>query len=258
MAFCAVLFVAGCAPALPSLAGGSTTPAHRRDVGLGGSARVPFGQLRPRAGRADHTGAAPTNGVDELAARYEEAALAGGIVPVASARVGLPHHLDLGVLASGTMAQLSLRWERVLRDGVTQPRWVIGLAPYGGALVGAREADRGARDRDRAGRAGVVGVEVPVLYAVDFGSSYELWAGPRLGAEYLRGRFTAGEAERARASAWTLRAGAVLGVGIGLRGLHVLAELTAAYERWRGRQGDAGITRQGLVLIPAAALRVRF
>ncbi|MGB5548146.1 MAG: hypothetical protein WBM74_16330, partial [Polyangiales bacterium] len=39
----------GCATAVPAMSGGSTTPKNRTDLGLGGAARVPLGDLRDPA-----------------------------------------------------------------------------------------------------------------------------------------------------------------------------------------------------------------
>ena len=38
--------LSGCATAVPAMSGGSTTPKNRTDVGLGGAARVPLGDLK--------------------------------------------------------------------------------------------------------------------------------------------------------------------------------------------------------------------
>jgi hypothetical protein len=54
------------------------------------------------------------------------------------------------------------------------------------------------------------------------------------------------------------RAGAFLGLAVGIRRVHVLAELAADYEYWRGALGGVAIERQGLALTPGFALRIRF
>lgn len=235
----ALFVVAGCAPASPAFVGGSTTPAHRADVGLGGAARVATGELRN--GGADATDAS----------RYREAAEGSGVVPAAYARYGLPNGFDLGVLAAGTLFRLELRKERVLDEDTTRPSFVYGVAPFAGYVGPAEEGD---------GQGHRLGLELPIAYAVEFGGVYEAWVGARAAVERVHGDFfsdpgTGGSLEGA--TGLGVRGGAVLGVSLGFRRVHTLLELTGSYERWWVEHAGQDLDRGGFVLTPAFALRIR-
>jgi hypothetical protein len=49
----------------------------------------------------------------------------------------------------------------------------------------------------------------------------------------------------------------VVGLALGLRRVHVLVELTGAYEGWIARQDGVSLSDGGFVLLPAFAVRVR-
>lgn len=234
----ALLAVAGCAPAMPSLSGGSATPARRVDLAVGGAARVVPGR------RALPTGVGDDSSVPRSAG-------AGGVVPVIAVHHGAADRWEWGVSVAGTQARLGLRRERVRTNDTVRHAWVTG-----GGLIFGWTVDEGIDGIEGDGGARV-GAEASVVYAVDYGGLYEIWAGPRLGAEHVGGRFARG-ADTPSANALVLRAGAVLGLGLGFRRLHALVELTAAYEGWlAGAHGDADLDGGGFVLIPAFALRLR-
>ena len=228
-----VISASGCASALPTFTGGSTTPASRGDVGLGGAARVPTGDLR-----------SPD---DPFGSGYIEAADAGGVVPVAYGRYGTEGDYDVGLMIAGTTLRLELRHETVIEEDSTRPTWVYGLAPYLGWIPSAE---------GQSGGGGRVGLDLPAAYAVDFGGIYDIWVGARAGVEYAWGDFELGGAMQG-ADAFGVRIGAMIGMALGFRRLHALLELTAAYEHWSGSHGALSLTRGGLVLIPAFAIRVR-
>ena len=223
----------GCATAVPAMSGGSTTPKHRTDLALGGAARVPFGDLK---GNAD------TDAGDD----YVEEAEAGGVAPMAYARYGIGKHWDLGLMVSGTTVRADVRREKVLVDGTTRSSLVVGIAPFGGWIT----------DEGGSADGGRVGGEVPFVYGVDFGGVYELWLGARASGEYVRGDFPL-DGTREKTSGFGLRAGPLVGMALGIPRIHVLIELTAAYEHWFIDQGDDSFDRGGFVLIPAFAVRLR-
>ena len=149
-----LMTIGGCATAVPAMAGGSTTPKNRTDIGIGGAARVPLGDLKdPAVSDPGEPG-------------YREAADAGGVVPVAYARYGLSKTWDLGLMVAGTTLRADARHETVLRDGSDQTRssLVVGIAPYGGWIT----------DNDGSGSGGRVGLEVPFTFGVDVGGVYEV------------------------------------------------------------------------------------
>ncbi len=224
----------GCATAMPAMAGGSTTPKHRTDFGIGGAARVPLGDLKdPSVEDPGDSG-------------FREAADAGGIVPMGYGRYGLSRDWDIGLLVAGTTIRVDARHETVLRNGTTRSSFVVGIAPYGGWIG----------DRDGSGHGGRVGLEVPFTYGMDIGGVYELWVGARGSGEAVFGDFevTGGTS---RASGGGIRFGPVVGMALGVRRFHALVELTAAYEYWFIDQAGVSLNRGGFALIPAFALRLR-
>jgi hypothetical protein len=241
----AAAFVTGCAPAVPSLAGGSTTPFARGDALTGAAARIPLGKDRVPNPAPSRSALGASAG-------------SGGVVPVVGGRYGLARHLDVGLTVAGTNGRLSLRREIVLEEAITRPTVLVGAGVTAGYVEGEGDQD---------GAGWRAGVEVPLLYAVEFGAVYELWTGLRAGAEHLRGDFTATDGARGTtgledAHATSVRAGATLGLALGLRRFHALVEVTASYEHWWGAHGSASegsgvVNDGGFVLVPAFALRLR-
>jgi hypothetical protein len=227
--------VGGCATAMPAMSGGATTPRHRTDLGLGGAARVPLGDLRdPEI-------------LDPGESQYRYAADAGGVVPMAYGRYGLAEHWDLGLMVAGTTVRAEARFERVLSEGTTRKALVVGMAPYGGWIA----------DRDQSGRGGRVGFEVPFVFGAEIGGLYEVWIGARASGEYVFGDFRVSGSEE-RASGAGLRFGPLIGMALGVRRIHALVELTAAYEHWFIDHAGASLDRGGFVLIPGFGVRLRF
>ena len=225
----------GCATAVPSMSGGALTPRHRTDLGLGGAARVPLGDLRDPAV------------LDPGQSEYRYAADAGGVVPMAYGRYGLAERWDLGLMVSGATVRAEARYERVLQEGTTRKALVVGMAPYGGWIP----------DRDRSGRGGRVGFEVPFVFGAEIGGIYEIWIGARGSGEYVFGDFQIA-ASKQRASGAGLRIGPVIGMALGVRRVHALVELTAAYEHWFIDHAGTSLDRGGFVLIPGFGIRFRF
>ena len=226
--------VGGCATAIPAMSGGSTTPEHRTDLGLGGAARVPLGDLRDPVV------------LDPGQSQYRYAADAGGVVPMAYGRYGIARNWDLGLMVSGATVKAEARYEKVLQEGTTRSSLVVGLAPYGGWIP----------DRDQSGSGGRVGFEVPFVYGVEIGGIYEMWIGARASGEYAFGDFQIAGSEQ-KASGTGLRAGPVIGMALGIRRIHVLIELTAAYEYWFIDHAGTSLDRGGFVLIPGFGVRLR-
>ncbi|MBW2508618.1 MAG: hypothetical protein JRE81_08315 [Deltaproteobacteria bacterium] len=225
----------GCATAVPAMIGASTTPNNRTDVGFGGAARVPLGELKDPAV------------IDPGDSQYRYAADAGGVVPMAYGRYGLADRWDLGLMVSGATVRAEVRYERVLTEGTTRKALVVGMAPYGGWIA----------ERDQSGGGGRVGFEVPFAFGVEIGGIYEIWLGARGSGEYVFGDFQIAGSEQ-RASGAGLRAGPVVGMALGIRRIHVLVELTAAYEHWFIDHAGTSLDRGGFVLIPGFGVRLRF
>ncbi|MGB5809553.1 MAG: hypothetical protein WBG86_03425 [Polyangiales bacterium] len=222
----------GCATAVPSMSGASTTPHDRTDLGVGGAARVPLGKLKNWAATEPD---------------FQPDASAGGVVPMGYGRYGMSDQWDLGLLVAGTMARVDARHETLLRDGSTRTSFVLGIAPYGGwiAASGAKAAG---------GRAGL---EVPFTYGIEIGGVYEFWIGGRASGEWVKGDFDRDEPDILE-TGWGVRIGPVVGMALGVRRFHALVELTAAYEHWSiGDPDGSRLRRNGVALIPGFALRLR-
>lgn len=131
---------AGCAPALPVLAGALPTPEDRAALSAGAAARIPLGDLP------------------------EAPASPGGLAPVVEARYGLTRDTDIGLMAVGAMARADVRHAVRIVDDLTGYALTFGLAPFAGAVH-----EGGLR----------WGALVPVLFTVDAGSVVEIWIGPR-------------------------------------------------------------------------------
>lgn len=225
------LVLMGCASAIPTATGASTTPKSRSDLGGGVAFRVPTGDLRD----------------DEATeSRVADAALAGGAVPFAYTRRGLTRHLDIGLMVSGTTIRAEVRGERGVSEGSTRPAWTWAIAPYVGPTIEDDDSGRGVR----------FGLDVPIAYGIDFGGLYDFWIGFRGMVEGLTGDFTRVDREQ---SAWVvaMRGGAMIGLAAGFRRVHAFVEVTVAWEQQWGEHGDLELDRGGVVLIPAAGLRIR-
>lgn len=235
-ALCAAA-IGGCAPAVPTLLGGGSTPADRVDLGVGGAVRAPVGDLVPPES------ATPAPGERELLAFAEP----GGVVPVAWARYGIARRWALGVLASGSTARLELIGEARLSPFL---RLVGGIAPYGGYAIAERRQDVGGGEGWRAGAL------APLAIAFAGGGVLEGWLGVRAGFEHAEGD-VGPDGMRVPGNLSAFRAGGFVGIAAGLRRVHVVVELAADYEYWRGALGGVALERQGLALTPAFALRIR-
>lgn len=225
----------GCAPALPTLSGGSTTPSDRSDLVVGAAARAPALDL----GRTD------VPGDDELLRLTGP----GGVVPVGAFRLGLDA-LDVGVIVAGTDGRVEVRASGALSSALY---WHVGAA----VGAGYRRAE-GLVNGEGDVLSGLEGYRVsgfvPAGLGLAIAGLFEAWGTLRLGFDRLEGWMADGRF----GDAWVLRAGLALGLGVGFRRLHVLIELPVDVEHARGQLAGAGIERTGLVLTPAVALRVRF
>jgi len=232
--FASLAALGSCATAVPAMSGASITPKNRTDLGLGGAARVPLGGLKDPVV------------VDPEESEYRYAADAGGVVPMAYGRYGLTDKWDLGLMVAGTTVRAEARYAHVLQEGTTRSSLIVGLAPYGGWIP----------DRDVSGSGGRVGFEVPFVYGIEIGGVYEIWIGARGSGEYVFGDFQVAGSER-KASGAGVRAGPVIGMALGVRRVHALIELTAAYEYWFIDHAGVSLNRGGFVLIPGFGIRLR-
>lgn len=206
-----VTSASGCASAVPSFAGAETTPAGRVDTLVGATARIVATDPPVPSGER------------------ERAIAADGVAPAGALRIGVDRNWDVGVVIAGTSGRAELRYGTRL---TSSSRLHVGLGAYGGYV---------ASEVDATISGGRTGLLVPLVVGYELGSLAEVWAGARAGAELS---VVGGQA------AWIGRVGGLVGLALGLRRVHVLAELAVDAEL-----GDLGPM---LVLTPAAAVRVRF
>ncbi|MFN7697032.1 MAG: hypothetical protein ACK6CU_13775 [Deltaproteobacteria bacterium] len=217
----------GCAPSLPAFAGSRTTPDGRVDVVLGMAGRLPTGEL----------------------AAGDALSLAGpsGIAPAAGVRVGVAEDVDVGLVVSSASGRAELRW-----GGRVGPlRAHVGLAGFGGYAV------TGLDENGAQGSGWRAGALVPLTLAFDVAGILEAWLGARVALERVEGALGP-PSLGVRSAAWGLRGGGVVGLALGFRRVHVLAELAIDGEHWSGQNGASPFERAGVALTPAFALRVRF
>jgi hypothetical protein len=226
--FVAFLFVA-CAPTMPTFSGGRTTPHGKADTHLGGAYRIPLGSLASGARAAE----SPDTRGKALLGR-------DGGSPVAAARYGVRDDLDLGLSVSLTQVALAGRFAIPL-DDIGRGRILVGVTPTAGWLG----------EGDVSGYS--LGVQAPVVAAIQFSGVYEAWAGLRVGVDYASG--TSDDSIRARVARGFL--GGVLGFAVGFRIISVLAELAVDNERWTVRSGNERGGFSGVSLTPAFAVRLR-
>jgi len=220
------LLATACAPPVPALSGAGTAPSRRAELSVGGAARIPHGDLGE---------------LDTHPILHD--AQAGGMAPLMAFRYGLSDRVDLGATVVGTSLHGSIRYALRLRDGIPKMTLMAGLAPFAGPVTRADSAWR-------------FGADAPIVLGVDFSSLVELWIGPRLRLEHTTGSF--GESATAQdGHATGLSIGGVVGLAIGFRHLHVLLELTTAFESWTGELAATPLKAQGIALTPAFALRLR-
>jgi hypothetical protein len=232
--FWLVLLVGGlyaCAPAMPALSGGETTPAQRVDLTLGGATRIVLGDFN-------------SDKDDRSALSYAET---GGISPLLIARFAVEDEVDLGLRLSGSAAQIEGRFGFQLNGEL---RIIGSVAPYLGWLP--------LRDSitDQKGLGFRYGVDTPWVLAFSAGGIYEAWTGICLSVDGASGSLDE-EGDGTRFSGFGLRPGALIGFAVGFRRLYALIELTVNHEWWRFDQADTKSELSGFSFTPAFALRLR-
>lgn len=228
----AAIALAGCAPSIPSFSGARTTPDGRVDLLAGMSARVPTGDLA-------------SGDAMSLAAP-------GGIAPAGAVRVGVSRELDLGLVVSAASGRAELRYG----ETVGSVRLHAGIAGFGGYAVTDPDANGAQGSGWRAG------AFVPLTLGFDVAGILEAWVGARFAFERVEGQLgpttMMPTSTNATSSAWGVRGGGVVGLALGFRRVHVLAELAVDGEWWSGQLAGVSFERSGAALTPAFGVRIRF
>lgn len=168
--------------------------------------------------------------------------------PGAAIRIGFSR-FDLGLYASSSGARASFRREFSSTEGTTRSTFMTGAALSFGVLRNDTNAIklRGVR----------AGIEVPILYGIDFGGLYEVWIGARAGGGLLRANELITENAEVNlpdgATGGYLRAGLLGGFAAGFRRIHAFVELSVDYER----DFIAGQNAGYFIVLPSFGLRYR-
>ncbi|MGK3984653.1 hypothetical protein WME99_16530 [Sorangium sp. So ce136] len=195
----------------------------------------------------------------ESAARLKlsEIAVAPGVAPWASARVGIEGENEAGLTYTGRAVRLDGRHAFPLGEAALS----IGL---GASALFSGGPGAAAEGSDVHG----AGIDVPVLLGFRSDADlYAVWFGPRLGFELLGGEVrlpasgTATAATRSPlvdASGQHLHVGFVLGVRGGFRHVHVAVEATATYHHADGEIAGAPVAIGQGTIAPGGGVTVTF
>jgi len=201
------------------------------------------------AGVAGTLMVATSSAGDASTARLQDLTVAPDVSPWVSARAGLGNGFEAGLTASTRAIRLDGR-----RAFETQ-KLALSIGLGASAILAARSTGGGNANGVYGG-----GFDVPVL--VGWRSSadlYAIWAGPRIGADFLSGQLDAGEAEDPlTASGRHLHFGGLAGLRAGFRRLYAVIEIAVDYHRADGTLGTAAVQLDGWTVAPAGALVVSF
>lgn len=272
------LCLAACGGGAPLLHPAHTLPEGDVAFAAGTSGRLALGGLRDADEALDAAAAEPGGARSESErARFVEGAIARfavapGVAPFVSARVGLGHHNEGGFTYTGRGVRL---------DGRHAFEWPNLALSLGAALSGALArpgdqpeqhigdgpgADTGLRTVSLTSLNGY-GLELPVLFGYRSSADVvKLWAGLRLGIEHDSFDLTLVETPDSpvgsRGSATQLWGGGLAGFSVGLAPIEVRVEVDAAYARVHGHVltygGELSGTVAGWSLTPAMAISAKF
>ncbi len=235
-------------------------------VGCGGSSpllhpahTLPAGNVRVGAGATGTIGtlsATVTSDSDRSEPVLEDFAIAPGVAPWVSGRVGIPGENEAGVTYSGRAMRADIRHAFPVGD----LHLSLGV---GGSAVLPRERGGG----DDLGSVYGGGGDVPVLLGwVSDAELYSVWFGPRAGFEILGGSIVESEFLPAGRpdvkvpfSGKHFFGGGLLGAKVGFRMFHVAIELDVSYHVADGTFGEGSLTEASvgqLVVSPAGALQL--
>lgn len=223
------------------------------DVSLGAGV---FGAMvvagAPAAAAGSSAGGSEPAGAAERT--LSELAVAPGVAPWVSARVGIEGENEAGLTYTGRALRLDGRHAFSLG----KPTLSIGL----GAAALFAEANGASGD---GGGVYGAGVDVPVLLGFRSDADiYALWFGPRLGLELLGGEVRLPAPDQAQqpplvdASGHHLQLGLVLGVRAGFRHVHVALEAGLTYHHVEGELGGTSVAIDQATFAPGGALTATF
>jgi len=242
------LIAATCSVASSACAGGAPLlhPAHvlrPGEVSIGAGVSGQFKNL---------TNPTAKNG-DTSSALLDSVAVAPGVAPWVSGRVGIVHDFEGGITYTGREIRI---------DG--RHAWNFG--PF------ALSAGLGATalvPKPLPGDSGSVyggGADLPVIFGWSSTADlYSIWFGPRAGFEFLKGQVLESQFEPsgsattfAPVSGHHIYVGGLVGFRVGFRYFHAALELSVAYHTSGGTIGPDDVTARDVSIAPAAGLVLSF
>jgi hypothetical protein len=255
----------GCGGGAPMLHPARTLPVGDVRAAAGISAHVVPGSLgsdlrdaRDIATR-DTTGAsspgAPGTNPAYAKGALVSAAVAPGLAPFISARVGVGQGFEGGLTYTGRAIRADMR--RSFDDGP----WSFSIGLGGSAALYGRQEGTDLPNVDLSALHGY-GADLPLLVGwQSLGGLYTLWAGPRAGFEHVVLEQLTSEPKSVTigtppihldATRWY--AGGVAGVATGFRHVHVAVEVGVAYENVAGTYNATDVSVRGVTITPGSAL----
>lgn len=277
------LWLAPCAALLSACAGGAPLlhPAHTLPEGAvafaaGTSGQLIVGELARANSRLDDAASIPGGATTEAEQRgFVEGALtrmavAPGVAPFASARVGLGGHNEAGLGYTGRSFRLdgrhAIEWPTVaLSFGAAASGVLTRPGDEPARRLGEMPSGQGLRAVDLTSVSGY-GLELPVLFG--YRSSADVvkaWAGLRAGFERdsvnLSLVTTPDTAVATTGDATRFWGGGLVGFSVGLAPIEVRVELDGAYQTVSGslltEGGELSGTVSGWSLTPAMAISAK-
>jgi hypothetical protein len=254
------LLLTSCGGGLPLLHPAKTLEGGEVRAAAGFSASVATGELADsiRGARSEAAALGSNGGTDETYARgaLALASIAPGLAPLVSARVGVGGQVEAGLIYTGRAVRADVR-----RSFDLSRHWSLSLGAGGSGVLYGHAPDETLPNLDL-GRLHGWGADAPALigYASD-SDLYRVWLGARGGWEHV----DVGEVRSvpnpaplgvlpATLSATRLWGGALAGLAIGFRHIHVAMEIDVGYCSVTGDYAGIHTELAGLTLSPGSAV----
>ncbi len=253
----------GCGGGSPLLHPARTLPTGDVRVASGVSANVAAGSLgddlknaRNIAAKDPSAPGPPNTNAAYARGALVAAAIAPGLAPFVSARVGAGNNFEGGLGYTGRAVRVDMR--RGFDDGNVTYSVGLGLSA---ALYGRQQGSEDLPNVDLGAIHGYGG-DIPLLVGWESaGGIYKIWGGARGGFERDVVETLTSEPKAATIGNAPIHldanrywGGAVVGLATGFRHLHVALELSAAYQVVKGTYNENNVTVRGVTLAPATAL----
>ena len=252
----------GCAGGSPLLHPAQTLEAGDLRAAAGVSANVAVGSIagdirdaRNQAAANQDVPGAPGSNPTYAKGALVSAAVAPGLAPFVSARVGVGAHYEGGIAYTGRGARIDMR--KSFESGPLAFSAGLGVT---GAFYG-RQQGSPLPNVDLTSLHGY-GADVPLLvgWRSDAGL-YHLWAGARAGFEHDAIDQLTSEPKSVTIgtppislAATRYYGGGLVGFAVGFRHIHVALELDVAYQNAVGDYNATHVTISGVAISPATAL----